>query len=544
MINANLLIVDQDQKAADELGEKLQSIGYHIAGVASNREEVEKLISDKSIDLVMVNIGIQEKARFNEAGNAFGGSKTVPVIIHKGPDNVNPSNSTEPGTVDLVDYTGRVETLSQLIQLKLQTHNLELNLQDSEARYRDLYENPANLNLTIDTKGQILNCNNHTREVLSYTCEQDDIPSFYNICADSPDGRTKARDLISRLLAGKAVINERLQLIRGDGSSAWLSVAMTTSRRKDGDLDNILISGMDITSRVEAEEQIYLQAAALDTAANGIVITDRTSKIIWTNRAFTKLTGYEPDEVIGQNPNILKSGLHDAGFYNRLWNTIEAGKVWQGELTNRRKDGTLYVEEMTITPVKSSDGQITHFIAIKQDISERALAKQRLQYMATHDILTGLPNRALFYEKLKHALANAKRKKGRLGVMYLDMDGFKATNDAYGHQVGDKLLKAIAKRLNGSIRESDTICRMGGDEFTVCLENLANAADAEIVAQKLVTAMVEPFDIEGHEINLSTSIGISLYPDDGSEAEDLLGKADSALYNIKNRGKNGYFFYS
>jgi len=312
---------------------------------------------------------------------------------------------------------------------------------------------------------------------------------------------------------------------------------------KDGHPDMILISGMDITSRVKAKEQINLQAAALNSAANGIVITDKTSKIIWSNRAFSNLTGYEPDEIIGKNPNILKSGLHDAGFYNQLWNTIEAGKVWHGELTNKRKNGSLYVEEMTITPVKNSDGQITHFIAIKQDISERALAKQRLQYMATHDILTGLPNRALFYEKLKHALANAKRMKSRLGVMYLDMDGFKATNDAFGHQVGDKLLKAIAKRLNGSIRESDTVCRMGGDEFTVCLENLSNLADAEVVAQKLVTAMVEPFEIEGHTIKLSTSVGVSIYPDDGSEAEDLLGKADSALYDIKNRGKNGYFFY-
>ncbi|HCZ16061.1 MAG TPA: diguanylate cyclase, partial [Candidatus Accumulibacter sp.] len=240
----------------------------------------------------------------------------------------------------------------------------------------------------------------------------------------------------------------------------------------------------------------------------------------------------------------LNSGKQDPQFYRRMWDTILAGRVWTGELINRRKNGSLYAEALTISPVTDGNGRIQHFVAIKQDISERKANEERVQHLAHHDQLTDLPNRSLLSDRLFQALAQARRDRGTVALMFLDLDSFKPVNDTLGHDIGDLLLKEVALRLQNCVpRESDTVARLGGDEFVILLAQIEKAADAVVVAGKLLAALERPFLIGPHRISISGSIGIAVYPQHGDEVNQLLKNADIAMYHAKKAGRNCYRFF-
>ena len=297
--------------------------------------------------------------------------------------------------------------------------------------------------------------------------------------------------------------------------------------------------------RQRLESRLRLFEAALNSAANGIVITDVNATIEWANPAFARMIGRTLGEVVGRSPaELLNSGKQDAAFYQRMWATILSGQVWSGELVNRRKDGSLFDESLTISPVADARGKIQHFIAIKQDISERKVDEERVQHLAHHDQLTDLPNRLLLNDRLAQAVAQARRERGTLALMFLDLDQFKPVNDTLGHAVGDLLLKAVALCLQGCVpRQSDTISRLGGDEFVILLAQIDRAADAGVVADKVLTALARPFRIGVHEISISASIGIAVYPQHGDEANALMSNADMAMYHAKRAGRNCYQFF-
>ena len=297
--------------------------------------------------------------------------------------------------------------------------------------------------------------------------------------------------------------------------------------------------------RQRLESRLRLFEAALNSAANGIVITDVNAAIEWANPAFTAMTGRTLAEAVGRTPGeVLKSGRQDAAFYQRMWATILAGQVWSGELVNRRKDGSVYDEALTISPVTDMNGRIQHFVAIKQDISERKVTEERLQHLAHHDQLTDLPNRALLSDRLAQAVAQARRDRGTLALMFLDLDQFKPVNDTLGHDVGDLLLKEVALRLQSCVpRESDTVSRLGGDEFVILLAQMDKAADAVVVAGKILAALQRPFAIGPHEIGISASLGIAVYPQHGEDVNRLLKNADTAMYHAKKAGRNCYRFF-
>jgi diguanylate cyclase (GGDEF)-like protein/PAS domain S-box-containing protein len=297
--------------------------------------------------------------------------------------------------------------------------------------------------------------------------------------------------------------------------------------------------------RQRLESRLRLFEAALNSAANGIVITDVNAAIEWANPAFTAMTGRTLAEAVGRTPGeVLKSGRQDAAFYQRMWATILAGQVWSGELVNRRKDGSVYDEALTISPVTDMNGRIQHFVAIKQDISERKATEERVQHLAHHDQLTDLPNRALLSDRLAQAVAQARRDRGTLALMFLDLDQFKPVNDTLGHDVGDLLLKEVALRLQACVpRESDTVSRLGGDEFVILLAQMDKAADAVVVAGKILAALQRPFAIGSHEIGISASLGIAVYPQHGEDVNRLLKNADTAMYHAKKAGRNCYRFF-
>jgi diguanylate cyclase (GGDEF)-like protein/PAS domain S-box-containing protein len=309
-------------------------------------------------------------------------------------------------------------------------------------------------------------------------------------------------------------------------------------RDDEGHLTGLLGITRDITAERKLRQELMTRSVAVDSAAEGVVVTDASGVIEYANPAFCDMTGYTLEEVKGQPTRRFKSGVHDKDFYRELWGTITAGKPWRGEVVNRRKDGMLYHELLTIAPVKDEQGNVVRFVAIKHDISERKRIEQRLEHLAHFDLLTDLPNRTLFFDRLQQAFFRAQRYQEGLAVLMLDLDGFKAVNDSLGHQAGDLLLAAFAYRLKQTLRQSDTAARMGGDEFTILLHGIRQQDDAVIAARKILDALVQPFDILGHPCHVGASIGVAQFHPDYGSAEALLQAADAAMYEAKRHGKN------
>ncbi len=295
----------------------------------------------------------------------------------------------------------------------------------------------------------------------------------------------------------------------------------------------------DITERRQAEEQLRLAAKVFHRAGEGISITDADSRIITVNDAFTTVTGYSREEVVGRSPAVLKSGRHSPEFYEEMWAAIKRDGWWQGEIWNRRKNGEVYPEWLTVNAVKDEHGVITNYVGIFSDITVIKSSQRRIEYLATHDDLTNLPNRSLFTDRVKHAIARAKRTHTNIVVMFIDLDNFKVINDTMGHDVGDLLLKEASTRLLDCVREEDTVARLGGDEFTVLLED-TDYTMASVIAERIIDQLGTPFGIHGRELFVSASIGMSVFPTDGEDSQTLLKNADTAMYRAKDQGKNQY----
>ncbi|MBI2472141.1 MAG: diguanylate cyclase [Planctomycetes bacterium] len=306
-----------------------------------------------------------------------------------------------------------------------------------------------------------------------------------------------------------------------------------------------LAKRVSVTLLMAIDRQLLsLQGAAMASMANAVYITDCNGRIKWSNNAFTRLSGYPAEEVCGQTPSLLKSGKHDTSFYQSIWQTILSGEVWRGEIVNRRKDGGLYTVGQTITPLRDTKGNVVHFVAVHEDITDKKQSEAHIHYMAYYDILTNLPNRRLFYDRLQHELAHAHRSERMLAVMFLDLDRFKVINDTLGHGYGDQVLKAVAGRLKGCVRESDTVSRWGGDEFIFIITNIIQPQDVAFIAHKIFSEMSSPFRLEEREVCITPTIGIAVYPSDASDAETLIKKADAAMYHGKEGGRNTFKFYT
>ncbi|RKZ86237.1 MAG: diguanylate phosphodiesterase, partial [Gammaproteobacteria bacterium] len=299
-----------------------------------------------------------------------------------------------------------------------------------------------------------------------------------------------------------------------------------------------------ICQMAEDQNLMRLHRAAVEKTANAIMITDPQGNIEWVNDAFVHQTLFQPDDVVGKTPRVLKSGEHDAVSIKEMWKIIKSGEVWNGELVNRRKDGRLITMFQTITPLFDHLGEIIHFVAVMEDVTERKADQERIAFMATHDELTELPNRNLLNDRLHQAIAHADRQHSKMAVLFIDIDQFKFINDSLGHQLGDDLLQVLAKRLVSVLRTEDTVARFGGDEFVVLLPEVAEISDVKTLANNLLDQIQKPYVLSGHELMVTGSIGISIYPDDAGDADDLIQLADSAMYLAKEQGRNNSQFYT
>ena len=291
--------------------------------------------------------------------------------------------------------------------------------------------------------------------------------------------------------------------------------------------------------RPNEDSRLRLAASVFDNTRDGIMVTDAAGRIVDVNRAFIRITGYRPSEVIGENPSILKSDRHPAEFYEAMWVSLETMGFWRGEIWNRRKTGEVFVELMSVSAVRNSRNETTHYVAIYTDISALRESQRQLEYLAYHDALTQLPNRVLLADRIRQAMMSAKRRNTLIAVGFADLDHFKPVNDTYGHEVGDMLLVEVAARFRNTMREGDTVARLGGDEFALLLGDLNSPQEAEAILQRLLAVVAQPYDLPGGiKASISVSIGYTVVPFDACDPDSLLRHADQAMYQAKLEGRN------
>ncbi len=331
---------------------------------------------------------------------------------------------------------------------------------------------------------------------------------------------------------------------RVGAETRWLLIEASPAEKVNGEIiQNGIV--MDITARRRAEEKLRQAATVFETTRDGIAITDPQVNIVAVNRAFTTTTGYSEAEVLGRNPSVLKSERHEPVFYRDLWTTLKEHDFWQGEIWNRRKNGEIYPEWLTISTMRDERGEVCHYIGVFTDISQLRRTEEDLERLAHYDPLSGLPNRLLFHTLLDHAIERTARHKDKLAVLLIDLDHFKNINDSLGHPAGDELLRKVAERIQQRLRGEDTMARLGGDEFAVLIEAVTDTQQVAVLARDILTALSLPFLMNSsHQVYAGGSIGIGLYPDDAKSATDLIRNVETAMYQAKENGRNQFSFYT
>jgi diguanylate cyclase (GGDEF)-like protein/PAS domain S-box-containing protein len=293
-----------------------------------------------------------------------------------------------------------------------------------------------------------------------------------------------------------------------------------------------------------AEDDLRLAATVYEHSAEGIMVTDADARILTVNPAFTQITGFSQDELIGKTPAILRSNRHDDDFYREIWDALHEQGRWQGKIWNRRKNGEAYLQWLTINRASDRASKHDRYVAVCRDITASHIEDEQIRHLAFHDALTDLPNRLILMDRLQHAIARARREGGRLALIFIDLDHFKEVNDTYGHDVGDLLLQEVAERIRSQLRASDTAIRMGGDEFVILMEGQDPGDQYPRVSRTLIDLISEPMILKGHTVRVGASLGIAFYPDDAQDMETLLKRADAAMYSAKSDGRSTFRFYA
>lgn len=416
-----------------------------------------------------------------------------------------------------------------------------------QARQELLLENQAIAKIgswVLKNDSTFLNCSPEVYRIFEIDINQEiDFALFLQFVHQ--DDRQNAAEIIGQSIEERVPYDFVYRIISSTGKLKYVQGRGQAIVDERGNLMRRVGSVMDITDRKLAEEKSRLSAIMFESTQEGAFITDKDSYIIAVNQAFSDITGYSEEEALGNKPSILQSAKHDENFYQHMEEALAQSGVWQGEMWNKRKNGDFYPERLSIKNVYDDNDSVINRITVFSDISHQKQSEEQIEHLSHHDSLTGLPNRLLFQSRLSHALDVAKRNQYQLAVMYIDLDHFKNINDSLGHNVGDEVLVMVSERLNNRVRESDTLARIGGDEFILLLEQIDNIEQAAFVAQTILDILTEPFQFEdGKKVFIGASVGVSFYPNDGLCSTDLISHADAAVSQAKDNGRNSVYFYT
>ena len=392
-----------------------------------------------------------------------------------------------------------------------------------------------------DTDLRCLYANNAYREWFGKPPEEIIGMTFKDLAGEKLFAMNKPH--IRNALEGKPQRFERT-LNKANGNVGYIIGHYIPDFGSDGTVQGFSILASEVTVLKETEAKLKLAACVFENTLDGVLITDANGIILSVNPAFIEITGYTADEAVGQTPRILQSNRHDQAFYASMWEDIKTKGRWNGEIWNRRKDGDLYLERMTISMVRDVDGEPVRYVSVFSDITALWRKDEHIKHLAFHDALTDLPNRTLVTDRINQKLLHYNRDHCSLALMFLDLDGFKLVNDQFGHNVGDDLLKEVAKRLLVLVRKSDTVARVGGDEFMFIFDNPKGKDEIEYVANRIINSINEPIEILGEVLQVGASVGIAMFPVDGNTSSDLIKNADTAMYVAKRSGKNNISFFS
>ena len=541
---------------------------------------IERLVKD-GIDLVLLDLSLPDSHGLSTFEKVHSLVPQMPIIVLSGlADEELSIEAVKNGAQDYL-VKGQVDgsTLIRSIRYAIERQRIEWSLYESEDRYKNLVQLMPDIIYTIDPGGKFTFINEAVR-TLGYGPEEL-LGKHFSIIIDPADIEAVSSTAVLPKHAGKKGPKEKAPKLFDErrtgerktkgleiriraknveseisGKMKWINnetvfIEVTSSGQYDKDVHKkgkkfLGTIGVirDITDRQQAYDQIRKLSRAVEQSPSVVMIMDTRGIVEYVNPKFTQQTGYIPEEVIGEDPNILKSDTVPPGNYKQIWEDIISGKEWEGEFTNVKKNCELYWEFVQISPIRNSNGEITHVIKVSEDITERKKAEETIQRMAYYDNLTGLPNRTLFNDRLTQAIAHAQRKNEILAVLFLDLDRFKLINDTLGHAMGDKLLQSVSNKLKEYVRKDDTVSRSSGDEFTLLFTGITNTKDVEMMAQKIIKALRQPFVFGNHELNITTSLGIAIYPKDGKNGETLLKNADTAMYHAKERGRDNFECYN
>lgn len=407
-----------------------------------------------------------------------------------------------------------------------------------ENKFKFLYEEAPYPYQSLNEQGVILDVNKKWLEITGY--EKDEvIGQRFSYFTD--ESIEKLKETFKKFLKEKRIENELIKIKKKNGDIIISDFTGNISNINNEIRTHCIFK--DITLEKKIEKKLKLSDIVFENTTEGIIITNEKSEIISVNNAFTNITGYGYDEIKGKNPKILKSGKHDTEFYINLWNELEKNGSWKGEIWNRKKNGEIYPEWLNLSIVKDSNGKVLNYVALFSDITKIKNSNEKIEYLAHHDPLTNLPNRLLLKARLNKSIEKCNDLKSRLAIFFIDIDNFKIINDTYGHTIGDKIINLVAKRLQKNIRKNDTLSRIGGDEFIIVIEDIIEQKNIEKIANKIINDFREPINLEEYLFETTISVGISIFPNNGLNAEDLIKQADTAMYSAKNAGRNQFQFY-
>ncbi len=533
-----VLVVEDDEAARLTTSITLERAGYKVMEAVDCVSAVAQFRAHRP-DIVLLDVLLPDGDGFSLCREllALPGGKDLPIAMVTGLDDINSIHQAyESGATDFITKPVSWGTLPYRIQFILRASKAFRDLSISEGKTRALLAGIPDIILRIDRDGHVLDM-----QVGAYVNDMEEWvihdPKTGDGHLPGPVYRSLATP-IRRVFAGQGEQLVEFEWTQKNHLRTWEARLLLRER------DEMVMVVRDITQRKQQESELRLWAKVFEGSNEAILITDAKLRIVLVNKTYEKMMGFMEEEVLGVDTAKVGAQLHSHGFFRNLVSVLKERGHWQGELVNRRKNGEKFPTWYSISQVLNAEGQAENYIAIFSDISERKKSRERIDFLAHHDSLTELPNRALLNDRLEMAINTAKRRGEKVGILFIDLDRFKNINDSLGHSAGDQILRQTAARLTSSVRNDDTVARLGGDEFVVLLPRVRDERSLAEVAIKLREELLKPYIVEDMPLHLSPSIGIAVYPDDGDTPSTLIKNADAAMYLAKEKGRNNYQFYT